>query len=249
MSSDENLGSTAPSHQVSRRQVVSCAGCAALGLASGWFLRGRNDKGDSPVVPSDPAQGALKRLQEGNQRFAAGTMRHSHENQSWREALVADQHPFAIVLGCSDSRVPVEVVFDQGLGDLFVIRVAGNVIATDVVGSIAYAITHLQTKFLVVMGHEGCGAVTAALQAEVNHPDEPKSIAALVNRLAPSLKDLPPQLEGAARLSAAVEANVRWSMSQLAAIPTGKKLLESGEIEMVGAVYELATGRVRFLDS
>jgi carbonic anhydrase len=148
------------------------------------------------------AQQALQRLRDGNQRFVAGQVRHGHENRTWRAALVADQHPFAVILGCSDSRVPTELVFDQGFGDLFVIRVAGNVISTDVLGSIAYAVAHLHTRLLVVLGHEGCGAVTAALQAP-GADSEPKYVEALLQLIGPSLRDLPPQLQGAARLSTA----------------------------------------------
>src|SRR4029078_7292915 len=114
----------------------------------------------------DNAWQALDRMREGNQRFVDGRVRHGHENRTWRDALVADQHPFAIVLGCSDSRVPVELIFDQGFGDLFIIRVAGNVVSTDVVGSIAYAIAHLHTRLLVVMWHEGAWGVTAARGSE-----------------------------------------------------------------------------------
>ena len=132
------------------------------------------------------------------------------------------QHPFATILACSDSRVPPELVFDQGFGDLFVIRVAGNIIATDVVGSLAYAIRHLQTSLVVVMGHESCGAVTAAVDALDGRGHEPRLIAALVAAIEPGLKDLPAELTGADRVHAAVEANVRWSMRQLAAIPEGQ---------------------------
>lgn len=233
---------------ISRRQMLSCGGCASVGFAAGWMLRGRSRSSNAAEARPATPQAALERMREGNRRFVEGDVRHLDENRSWRAALTADQHPFAILLGCSDSRVPVELVFDQGFGDLFVIRVAGNIICPDVVGSIAYAIAHLHTRLLVVMGHEGCGAVTAALQGGAAAGAEPKSIAGLVKLIGPGLRDLAPELQGAARLSAAIEANVRWSMRQLVAIPTGRRLVESGEILMVGAVYELATGNVRFLE-
>lgn len=232
-----------------RRQVLGCAGCAALGFASGWLLRGLSPRSPAAAEPApETAEQGLERLREGNRRFVAGKVHHGHEGRTWRAALVADQHPFAIVLGCSDSRVPVELLFDQGFGDLFVIRVAGNVIATDVAGSIAYAVAHLHTRLLVVLGHEGCGAVTAALQTDPAVV-EPPNVKALVQLIRPGLRDLAPDLEGAARLKAAVEANVRWSMSQLAAIPAGRRILDSGQLTMVGAVYELASGNVRYLES
>jgi carbonic anhydrase len=214
----------------------------------GWLLRGQSWSRPETATAPENAEQALARLREGNQRFVDGRVRHGHEARTWRNALVADQHPFAVVLGCSDSRVPIELIFDQGFGDLFVIRVAGNVISTNVVGSIAYAVSHLHTRLLVVLGHEGCGAVTAALQAPAAG-QEPSSIEELVRLIGPGLRDLDPRLEGAARLSAAVQANVRWSMQQLGTIPNGRGILDNGRLTMVGAVYDLATGGVRFLDN
>lgn len=190
---------------------------------------------------------ALERLKAGNARFAEGETRHAHEGADWRKQLVAVQKPFATILGCSDSRVPPELVFDQGFGDLFVIRVAGNVIDSDILGSIQYAARHLKTRLLVVMGHEGCGAVTATLEALDGTAKEPRFIEALVKQIEPGLKDLDPKLAGEARLSAAVEANVRWGVKQLASVPEAKKALEEKALVLVGAVYNLATGRVRFL--
>lgn len=237
-----------PPPRFRRRHVLACAGCAALGFASGWLLR--NFAWSPLEAESTPenARQAIERLREGNQRFVAGRVRHSHENRTWRDALVVDQHPFAVILGCSDSRVPIELIFDQGFGDLFTVRVAGNVVATDVVGSIGYAIAHLHTPLLVILGHERCGAVTAALNADRQSHTESKNIEALLAMIGPGLRDLPPHLEGAARVSAAVEANVRWSMRQLLAIPTGRRIVESGQLTVVGAVYDLATGQVRFLE-
>lgn len=245
-SQQENNG---PPGRISRRQVLACAGCAGLGFAAGWGIRRQPWQTLPEEVRPESAQRALQRLREGNQRFVDGEVRHSDENRTWRDALVADQHPFAVILGCSDSRVPTELVFDQGFGDLFVVRVAGNVISTDVVGSIGYAIAHLHTRLLIVLGHEGCGAVAAALQSQAGAAPEPVNIEALLRLVGPGLRDLPPQLEGSARLSAAVEANVRWSMGQLAAIPAGQQIIESGQLLMVGAVYNLATGQVRFLET
>jgi carbonic anhydrase len=231
-----------------RRQLLCCAGAGGLGFAAGWFLRGQQWTSPPSEARPENAQQALARLREGNQRFAEGNVRHGHESRTWRAAQVADQHPFAIILGCSDSRVPIELVFDQGFGDLFVIRVAGNVISTDVLGSIGYAVAHLHTHLLVILGHEGCGAVTAALQAQ-DAGNEPPNIAALLRMIGPGLRGLAPNLAGAARLSAAVEANVRWSLGQLAALPAGQRLLEGGQLVLAGAVYDLETGRVRYLET
>jgi carbonic anhydrase len=231
-----------------RRQILCCAGAGALGLGAGWFVRGHQWTSPPSEARPEDAQQALARLREGNERFVEGNVRHGDESRTWRAGLVADQHPFAVVLACSDSRVPIELVFDQGFGDLFVIRVAGNVISADVLGSIDYALAHLHTRLLLVMGHEGCGAVTAALQGQ-DAGNEPPNIAALLRLIGPGLRGLNPNLAGAARLSAAVEANVRWSIGQLAAQPAGQRLIESGQLILAGAVYALETGRVRYLET
>ena len=194
------------------------------------------------------AAGALTRLKEGNARFVSGRLSHAHQAANWRKHLTASQQPFATILACSDSRVPPELVFDQGFGDLFVIRVAGNIIATDVLGSLQYATRHLHTPLVVVMGHESCGAVTAAVEALEGRAKEPRFIAALVAAIEPGLKDLPADLEGADRVHAAVEANVRWSMRQLAALPESQLALKRKKSALVGAVYDIAGGTVRFLD-
>ena len=225
-----------------RRQILASAGAVSF-LAP---LVGAAAPPASTPLPMDATE-ALSRLKAGNARFAEGQTRHAHEGANWRKQLVADQKPFATILGCSDSRVPPELVFDQGFGDLFVIRVAGNVIDTDVVGSIQYAARHLKTQLLVVLGHEGCGAVTATLSAIDGTAKEPRFVEALAKRIEPGLKGLDPKLAGDARLSAAVEANVRWAEKQLASLPEGKKALEDKAVALVGAVYELKTGRVRFL--
>ena len=162
--------------------------------------------------------------------------------------MTTGQQPFTTILACSDSRVPPELVFDQGFGDLFVIRVAGNIIAQDVVGSIGYALQHLKTHLVVVVGHQGCGAVTAALEALDGKGEEPKYIANLLKHITPGIKDLDPKLSGDARVNAGVEANVRASMGLLSKIPEGRAFLENKDFRLVGAVYELGSGRVRFTD-
>ncbi len=191
---------------------------------------------------------ALAALKAGNRRFADQKPIHAHQAANWRSHLTAGQQPFATILACSDSRVPPELVFDQGFGDLFVIRVAGNIIEDDVIGSVSYALRHLKTRLVVVMGHEGCGAVTAAIDSIDGKGAEPKFIAELLAHITPGLHDLDPKLEGDIRVNAGVEANVRASMRRLAAIPEGRKFLENKDFRLVGSVYELGTGRVRFLD-
>jgi len=226
-----------------RRRLLVSAGVAGLG--------GSLFAADPPAAEPSPKDGAeaLDRLKAGNARFAAGKTRHAHEGADWRKHLIGEQKPFATILGCSDSRVPTELVFDQGFGDLFVVRVAGNVVAADVVGSFAYAALHLATPLFVVMGHSGCGAVTAALEARLKKAKEPESIETLVKLIDPGLKDLDTSLAPPALLDAAVEANVRWSMKQLADLPATKRVIAANRAVLVGAVYELATGKVRFLKS
>ena len=161
--------------------------------------------------------------------------------------LARGQRPYATILGCSDSRVPPELVFDAGFGELFIVRVAGNVISAEIMGTLQYAGLHLRTPLFVVLGHEGCGAVDAALAARQHNVDHPERIALLLQNIEPGLRDIDVELSQEAQLAAAVEANVRWSMKQLRDTPEGKARLEEGVIKLVGAVYELNTGRVRFL--
>src|SRR5215510_4278107 len=158
------------SHHCDRRRFLAALGGGTL--ATPFVAKEPQPKESFPNGPPE----ALARLKAGNARFAAGKTRHAHESADWRKHLIGEQKPFATVLGCSDSRVPPELVFDQGFGDLFVVRVAGNVIAADVVASLAYAAVHLGTSLFVVMGHSGCGAVTAGLDALLKKAKEPERI-------------------------------------------------------------------------
>jgi carbonic anhydrase len=158
-----------------------------------------------------PATGgqALDWLMDGNARFAEGRPRHDFASQKRRMMLVEGQHPFGVVVGCSDSRVPPELIFDFGLGDLFVIRVAGNVVHADETASIEYAIEHLDVKLVLVLGHEGCGAVTAALGMAKGEVHE---LEGLLDRIRPALIDIDPSLPAAEKVHMGVEANVRLGM-------------------------------------
>jgi carbonic anhydrase len=208
--------------------------------------------GEPKAQPKRPplsleAKTGLEKLLEGNRRFAAGKPLNKHTSLEWRAQIAKDQKPFATILGCADSRVTPERIFDQGLGDLFVVRVAGNVVDTDVTGSLEYAGLHLGTRLFVILGHEQCGVVTAVVAAEKESKDPP-GLQRLLQRIRPALKDINPQLPLEKRIAAAVEANVRWSMTQLATVPEHKKALADGKVGLVGAVYELETGKVRVLD-
>jgi carbonic anhydrase len=234
------------SNRFTRRRLLASAGGMWLGAAVPAVFAAVGDSAPEGTLPNDPKE-ALKRLAAGNKRFVEGAPLHSRSSKEVRKELAGGQQPFAAILGCSDSRVPPELVFDQGLGELFIVRNAGNVVADDVMGSLQYAGLHLKIQLLVVLGHGNCGAVTAALDAMSKRAKHPERIQTLLHMIEPGLKDLDPKLTGADRLHAAVEANVRWSMRQIAESPEGKKALEEKRFEMAGAVYELETGLVRFL--
>ncbi|SRR5258706_9680318 len=193
------------------------------------------------------ADDALARLMEGNARFLRAESLYANAGRGVSVDLAQGQWPFATILGCSDSRVPPEILFDAGFGDLFVIRVAGNVIAREVAGSLQYACTHLNTRLVMVLGHEGCGAVRAALARKFEGTQEQSRIALLLEDLLPGLVDIDPEQPLAAQLKYGVEANVRWSMRQILESPEGRARITGGPIKLVGAVYEIATGRVRLL--
>jgi carbonic anhydrase len=205
----------------------------------------------SMAMPSRPhtPQEALTLLREGNQRFIQRRLLHSKISEEVFVSLRNCQRPFAVILGCSDSRVPPELVFDQGFGDLFVIRLAGNLIAPGVAGSIQYAHQHLGTSLLVVLGHEGCGAVKAALAAKFHRAKHPERIQQLVELIEPGLEQIDPKLSAAQQLEAGVEANVRWSMHQVSRSPEARQAFRrNGSALIIGAIYELSTGKVRWLD-
>jgi len=197
--------------------------------------------------PRYSADEALARLVAGNERFVRGHARFPTVQKEILAELLTGQSPYATILGCSDSRVPPELVFDAGFGELFIIRIAGNVISPEVMGTLQYAGVHLRTPLFVVLGHEGCGAVEAALAAKREQARQPSRIAVLLDNIIPGLRNVDPALSPQAQLDAAVEANVRWSMHQLLETPEAKARAAEGVMKLVGAIYELETGRVRFL--
>jgi carbonic anhydrase len=194
-----------------------------------------------------PAE-ALQRLKAGNERFVRGEAKFPTVQESVLASLKQGQQPFATILSCSDSRVPPELVFDAGLGELFVIRVAGNVLGPSVSGTLEYAAAHLHTPLFVVIGHENCGAVMAAIDVRVKGAKLEKHISVLLENILPALDDVDLGALPEKRLHAAVEANVRRTMRVLRESPEGRALIGKGEVMMVGAVYDLDTGRVEFLD-
>ena len=197
---------------------------------------------------------ALERLREGNRRFASNMgNRETPLSHSRRAELAKEQQPFAIVLGCSDSRVPAEIVFDQGLGDLFVIRVAGNIVAPSQVGSVEFAASRFGTRLVVVLGHSQCGAILATLE-ELQQPAENQSrnLRAIVDRVRPSVEgllktDLRHDLTALVRH--AVRANVAVSVDHLRhGSEVLEQLIRSDGLLVVGAEYSLETGLVEFFD-
>jgi len=193
------------------------------------------------------AEQALARLKAGNRRFLRGRARFPTVQKEVLVELAKEQRPYATVIGCSDSRVPPELLFDAHFGELFIVRVAGNVISPEVMGSLQYAAVHLHTPLFVVLGHARCGAVQAALARKSGAMREHRHIDMLLSRILPALDDLDGKLSDEARLDAAVEANVRWSMRQLRETPEGRTRMAEGILKLVGAVYDIQTGNVRFL--
>jgi carbonic anhydrase len=194
------------------------------------------------------ADDALQRLKAGNARFVAGTARFATVQKEILADLLKGQHPYATILCCSDSRVPPELIFDAGFGDLFIVRVAGNVISPEVVGSLQYAGRHLQTPLFIVLGHTNCGAVAAAIETRLRGTRQHSRIQLLVDSILPGLSDLDSQLTPEAMLAQAVEANVRWSMRQILETPEGRERQTEGVVKLVGAICEIDTGLVRFLE-
>jgi carbonic anhydrase len=201
-----------------------------------------------------PALEALERLRQGNRRFVAERARRGSGQTAERRAEIADgQEPFAIIFGCSDSRVPAELVFDQGLGDLFVIRVAGNIVAPSLVGSVEFAAEQFHTRLVVVLGHTQCGAVTATLE-QLRRPasGQSKNLKSIVDLISPAVKDLvnpdgTPYDES--MVSRAVRANVRASADRLRhGSPVLEQLIQTSGLVVVGAEYSLETGVVDFFD-
>jgi carbonic anhydrase len=196
---------------------------------------------DQPAVA--PIE-AIAKLKEGNGRYTSGNLQHPGQTTERRAELAKDQHPFATIVSCSDSRVPPEIVFDQGLGDLFICRVAGNVINDENLGSIEYAVDHLGTRLILVLGHQRCGAVQAAKETIAAKGKAPGHIESLVTAIKPAV-------EATAKddLDATIKANVKHVVQALRlSTPILKAKVDSGQVQVIGGYYSLDTGAVTFLD-
>jgi carbonic anhydrase len=194
---------------------------------------------DTPVS----ADQALARLVDGNRRFMRHKEQHPDESLSRRKQLEASQHPFAVILSCADSRVPPELIFDQGLGDLFVIRVAGNIAADDELGSIEYAVEHLNVKLIMVLGHEKCGAVTAAVES-ANEAGHLKTLIAAIQPSVEETRNLPGD-----KIHNCIVANARRVARQIReSEPVMREAVQKDGVKVVAADYALDSGAVTILD-
>jgi carbonic anhydrase len=251
-----------------KAHLASCVALVSL-VGMNQFARAADPAHpDQPIVA--PAE-AISKLKEGNGRFTAGNMQHPHESGEERSymatnsyentgmtflgmsaeqaakrraELATSQHPFAAIVSCSDSRVPPEIVFDQGLGDLFVVRVAGNVINDEGLGSVEYTVDHLGTRLILVLGHQSCGAVKAARETIAAKGKAPGHIESLVTAIKPAV-------EATAKddLETTVKTNVKNVVKALrSSTPILKAKVDSGEIQVIGGYYSLDTGAVTFLD-
>src|SRR2546421_1820702 len=251
-----------------KTQLASCF------IVLGMFIVNQFACGADPAHPDQPIVSpaeALSRLKEGNARFTAGNMQHPHESRDDRSHMAKDsyenagtiplgttaeqavkrraeltksQHPFAIILSCSDSRVPPEIVFDEGLGDLFIVRVAGNVLNNEGLGSIEYGVDVLGARLIVVLGHQSCGAVDAAMKTIAAKGRAPGHIQSLVTAIKPVVDTTPK-----GDLDTMIKANVKHVVDALrSSTPILKARVESGDVQVMGGYYTLDTGAVTFLE-
>ena len=197
-----------------------------------------------PEQPTVAPAEAIAKLKEGNARNTSGNMQHPGQTTERRAELTKSQHPFAIILSCSDSRVPPEIVFDQGLGDLFIVRVAGNVLNDEGLGSIEYGVEILGARLIVVLGHQSCGAVDAAMKTVAAKGKAPGHIQSLVTAIKPVIDSTPK-----GDLDTTIKANVKHVVDALrSSTPILKARVESGDVQVMGGYYTLDTGAVTFLE-
>ncbi len=228
-----------------RRDFILAGTAAGAGLAS--FKMSCASEPQDVQKEEFTAEEALQELMDGNERFVSNKSKHPRTSEDWLKRLTKGQKPIATILACSDSRVPLELLFDQGFGDLFAIRVAGNVVTRYGIGSMEYAQHHLQTPLFMVLGHEGCGAVSAALMPKEKRDKEPKGVRELLDLV--EIGDVDPTADAKTRLGSAVEANAKHSAKQIMNVDPDEEGFQVRDTEMlITAVYELSTGRVRILE-
>ena len=224
-----------------KAHLASCFALVSL-IGMNQFASGADPT--HPDQPSVAPAEAISKLKEGNGRYTSGSLQHPGQTTERRTELAKTQHPFAAIVCCSDSRVPPEVVFDQGLGDLFIVRVAGNVINDEGLGSLEYTVDHLGTRLILVLGHQRCGAVDAARETIAAKGKAPGHIQSLVTAIKPAV-------EATAKedLDATIKANVKHVVDSVrSSSPILKAAVDSGKVQVIGGYYSLDTGAVTFLD-
>jgi carbonic anhydrase len=232
----------------SRRTLLRAA-VAGGALATGALALGAVPATAAPRTapprprPTTPSA-ALRELAAGNRRWRTFHQQHPHETAAVRETLVTGQHPFAVILGCIDSRVPPELIFDQGLGDLMTVRAAGEVLDEAVLGSVAYGVLELGTPLVVVLGHQACGAVSAAVRAEETGEELPAHIQYIADHIRPAIDH---SQQGEARIDSTIDRNVAMVTRQLAEEPDLAARIATGALAVVGARYQLTSQRVHTL--
>lgn len=213
------------------------AGAVSAAAVAGSFLSNTEAAKAAETASLDPAA-ALDKLMAGNQRFIHQQLQHPDQSQKRLQEVSQAQHPFATILSCADSRVPAEIIFDQGIGDLFDVRIAGNIATPEALGSIEYAVALLGTPVLMVVGHERCGAVTAAVQAE----ELPGDIGTFVQAILPAVERVKGNTGDL--VDNAVTANVKYQIEQLMRSQILSSRVQSGQLKVVGGRYDLDTGEV-----
>lgn len=229
-----------------RRDLLKLGSIATVGLAttaSGllWRVKQAEAAGLSPAASTLSPDAALQKLMEGNQRFVQHHPQYPDQSEARVREVAQAQHPFATVLSCADSRAPAEILFDQGIGDVFDVRIAGNIATPEALGSIEYAVALLETPLLMVLGHERCGAVTAAVE---NKP-LPGEIGSFVKAILPAVERVKDQPGDA--VDNAVVANVQYQIEQLQRSSLLSERLQSGKLKIVGGRYDLDTGTVTII--
>jgi carbonic anhydrase len=231
---------------MSRRNFLQVAGFGGVSLFTAAVLNANiqpaealETLSDSTPPALDTPNSALKKLLAGNQRFVDHQQEYPHQTQSRLQEVALAQHPFATILSCADSRVPAEMIFDIGIGDIFDIRIAGNIVTPEVLGSLEYAAVLLGTPLIMVLGHERCGAVTAAVKDEAL----PGNISAFVKAVKPAIATIKGTSDQA--VEAAVLANIHYQLNKVKQNSTLiMNLLQAGKLTLIGGRYDLDTGRV-----
>lgn len=245
-------------HGLSRRKFLGLSGLAAMGLTAACTRDTRLNPAEwqppatlAPTPTARPQEAmtpdaALIRLIEGNRRFMSGNLIHPDYGPERREAVAREQMPFAAILSCADSRVPPEVVFDHGLGDLFVVRVAGNVLSSNIVASLEYAVEHLHTPLVVVLGHKKCGAVKASVETIAANAEAPGHIASLVAAIGPAVAAA--RIRDGDTVDIAIRENVLHVVNDLPAqSPALAEMVENTSLRIIGGYYDLDSGEVEML--